>query len=148
MVLFLLNACFTVQTLGHLGQMLQWPRYLHLRDTSEVLLADCAETYAMLAKMITSATRPFRSKKIHLGMDETHGLGHGRYRSIFGQQHDKEPTRIFIDHLCRVNKICADLGLRPCIWRWVIQDPDETSDTGSSISPHSIFSSTATCSSA
>ncbi len=27
-----------IQTLGHLGQMLQWPRYLGLRDTAEVLL--------------------------------------------------------------------------------------------------------------
>lgn len=106
-----------VQTLGHLGQMLQWPRYLHLRDTSEVLLADSAETYAILAKMITTATKPFRSSKIHLGMDETHGLGHGRYHTLFGQHNYKEPTRIFIDHLSRVNQICMDLGLQPCIWR-------------------------------
>lgn len=41
----------TVQTLGHLGQMLQWPRFLGLRDTTEVLLAEWPETYAMLEKV-------------------------------------------------------------------------------------------------
>lgn len=97
--------------------MLQWPRFLHLRDTSEVLLADSAETYAMLRKMITAAVRPFRSKKIHLGMDETHGLGHGRYHTLFGQHAYKDPSRIFIDHLAKVNTICQELNLQPCIWR-------------------------------
>lgn len=105
-----------IQTLGHLGQMLQWPRFLHLRDTSEVLLADAQETYVMVRKMIQAATKPFRTKKIHLGMDETHGLGHGRYHSIFGQYNYKDPTRIFIDHLSRVNAICVEMGLQPCIW--------------------------------
>lgn len=105
-----------IQTLGHLGQMLQWPRFLHLRDTSEVLLADAQETYVMIRKMIQAATKPFRTKKIHLGMDETHGLGHGRYHSIFGQYNYKDPTKIFIDHLSRVNAICIEMGLQPCIW--------------------------------
>ena len=48
---------------------------------------------------------------------QTHGLGHGRYHGVFGQHNYKEPTRIFIDHLSRVNAICLDLGLEPCIWR-------------------------------
>lgn len=105
-----------IQTLGHLGQVLQWPRFLALRDTTEVLLAELPDTYNLLAKMIATATRPFRSKKIHLGQDETHGLGHGRYHSIFGRHNYKDPTRIFIDHLKRVNDICQQLDLQPMIW--------------------------------
>ncbi|KDN49945.1 glycoside hydrolase family 20 protein [Tilletiaria anomala UBC 951] len=105
-----------IQTLGHLGQMLQWPRFVNLRDTTEVLLAEWPETYVMLEKMIAAATSPFRTKKVHLGMDETHGLGRGRYHSIFGQRNYKDPTRIFVEHLQRVNAICKRMGLKPMIW--------------------------------
>ena len=40
-----------IQTLGHLGQMLQWAKYGSLRDTAEVLLAESAETYAFIEKV-------------------------------------------------------------------------------------------------
>jgi len=40
-----------IQTLGHLGQMLQWPKFGTLRDTAEVLLAESAETYAFIEKV-------------------------------------------------------------------------------------------------
>lgn len=105
-----------IQTLGHLGQMLQWPRYLGLRDTAEVLLPEWPETYVMLEKMIKAATAPFRSNKIHLGMDETHGLGHGRYYSIYGHQNNKPGSQIFVEHLEKVNAICQSLQLQPMIW--------------------------------
>jgi N-acetyl-beta-hexosaminidase len=59
-----------IQTLGHLGQILQWPNYASLRDNSEVLLAGSESTYEFIEKMISAATGPFRSKRIHLGMDE------------------------------------------------------------------------------
>jgi N-acetyl-beta-hexosaminidase len=57
-----------IQTLGHLGQILQWPRFQSVKDTSEVLLADCGDTYQLVEKMILASSSPFRSKRIHLGM--------------------------------------------------------------------------------
>ncbi|CAO3600655.1 unnamed protein product [Absidia cylindrospora] len=102
-----------IQTLGHLGQVLQWPNYTHLRDNSEVLLAGSEATYEFIEKMISAATGPFRSKRIHLGMDEAYGLGEGRYRQLFGY---KEPTQIFVYHLQRVMEICSRYGLQPMIW--------------------------------
>ncbi|GAA5832404.1 hypothetical protein JCM11251_006443 [Rhodosporidiobolus azoricus] len=102
-----------IQTLGHLGQMLQWPKYGNLRDTAEVLLAESAETYEFIGKMIHSISSPLRSRRIHIGMDEAHGVSEGRYRQIFGY---KEGTQVFTDHLRRVNKICTDAGLQPMIW--------------------------------
>ncbi|GAA5961938.1 hypothetical protein JCM21900_001154 [Sporobolomyces salmonicolor] len=102
-----------IQTLGHLGQMLQWPKYGHLRDTAEVLLVESAETYAFIDKMIRSVSEPLRSKKIHIGMDEAHGVSEGRYRQIFGY---KESTKVFTDHLRRVNELCKASGLEPMIW--------------------------------
>lgn len=50
--------------------MLQWPKYAHLRDTHEVLLANSEDTYDFIEKTIKAATAPFRTKRIHIGMDE------------------------------------------------------------------------------
>ncbi|BGP17787.1 hypothetical protein JCM10213v2_005829 [Rhodosporidiobolus nylandii] len=102
-----------IQTLGHLGQMLQWPKYGHLRDTAEVLLAESEETYTFIEKMIRSISTPLRSRRIHIGMDEAHGVSEGRYRQLFGF---KEGTQVFVDHLRRVNRICLEAGLEPMIW--------------------------------
>ncbi|ORX91071.1 glycoside hydrolase [Basidiobolus meristosporus CBS 931.73] len=102
-----------IQTLGHLGQILQWPRFSTLRDTGEVLLTRSEETLEFIEKMIKSASAPLRSKRIHIGMDEAHGLGEGRFKQIYGSQ---EGTRIFIEHLQKVNDICKRLGLQPMIW--------------------------------
>ncbi|KAF7727377.1 hypothetical protein EC973_007620 [Apophysomyces ossiformis] len=102
-----------IQTLGHLGQILQWPQYAHLRDNTEVLLAGSEATYEFIEKLIQAAAGSFRSNRIHLGMDEAYGVGEGRYRQLFGY---KEPTEIFVNHLQRVNEICTRLGLQPMIW--------------------------------
>ncbi|KWU41419.1 glycoside hydrolase [Rhodotorula sp. JG-1b] len=102
-----------IQTLGHLGQMLQWPRYGQLRDTPEVLLAESEETYKFIEKMISAISGPLRSKRIHIGMDEAHGVSEGRYRQIFGY---KDSTQVFTAHLRKVNEICRSHGLNPMIW--------------------------------
>ncbi|KAF9131267.1 hypothetical protein BGW39_002050 [Mortierella sp. 14UC] len=102
-----------IQTLGHLGQMLQWPKYHIYRDTNEVLLANWDETYNLIERMITTISSPLRSKRIHVGLDEAAGVGEGRYRQIFGYE---DPTRVFLHHLKRVQDICKRLELRPMIW--------------------------------
>ena len=40
------------------------------KSTSEVLLANLDDTYEFIEKMISAASSPFRSKRIHIGMDE------------------------------------------------------------------------------
>jgi len=102
-----------IQTLAHLEQILQWPAYAKYRDTSGVLLADEDATYELLEKMIRAASEPFRSKRIHIGMDEAMGIGDGRYRAKFGIV---DPFVILNRHLARLNGICKRLGLRPMIW--------------------------------
>lgn len=63
--------------------------------------------------MIKAVTGPLRSKKIHIGMDEAHGVSEGRYRAIFGY---KDSTKVFVEHLHQVNAICGRLDMRPMIW--------------------------------
>ena len=88
-----------IQTLAHLEQILQWPAYREYRDTHGVILAEEERTYELVEKMIAAATAPFRSKRIHLGMDEAHGIGTGRYRQRHGE---KRPFDILNEHLARV----------------------------------------------
>lgn len=102
-----------IQTLGHLGQMLQWPTYGILKDTSDCILPGAQETYTLIAKMIRAVTTGLRSRRIHIGMDEAHGVSEGRYRQLFGY---KDSTKVFVEHLSQVNYICHQLGLKPMIW--------------------------------
>jgi len=102
-----------IQTLAHLEQILQWPAYSDYRDVGGVMLAEEDRTYELLEKMITAACAPFRSKRIHLGMDEAWGIGTGRYRERHGE---KSGFDILNNHLERVRAICQRLGLQPMIW--------------------------------
>lgn len=95
--------------------MLQWPRYNHMQDTSDVLLADSEAVYQFIEKMISTVMAPLRTKRIHIGMDEAWGLGEGRYKH-YNRGPKKEGTKIFTDHLKRVNDICRKLKVKPLIW--------------------------------
>ncbi len=61
-----------IQTLAHLTEALKWNYASGMRDTADILLVGEPETYQFLEKIITAATKPFQSKRIHIGMDEAH----------------------------------------------------------------------------
>lgn len=102
-----------IQTLGHLGQVLKWPYYEKLRDGQTVLMVDEEETYKLIEKMILFWKNALRSKRIHIGMDETHDLGRGKFMDKNGYEHG---FNIFNRHLSKVNDICLKHGLKPLIW--------------------------------
>jgi len=68
-----------IQTLAHLEKFLKWRESAPLRDTSSVLLVGEEKVYTFIEEMIKSATAPFKTKRIHLGMDEAWDLGLGEY---------------------------------------------------------------------
>lgn len=111
--LFGIELCPCIQTLGHLKRVLHWPAYHHLRDNDEVLLADLDETYELLDQMIRAATAPYRSKKIHLGMDEAYGVGLGAHLVYHGYE---DPRSVIGRHLSRVLGICDKYGLNAMMW--------------------------------
>jgi hexosaminidase len=102
-----------VQTLGHLEQILKWAAYSKVRDTGGIILAGEPDTYALIRKMIGCCAQNLRSRRIHIGMDEAHGLGRGRYMDLHGW---RRPFDIFNEHLDTVIGICREHGLRPMIW--------------------------------
>ncbi len=102
-----------IQTLAHLAQALKWNVMAEYRDTEDILLADNEKTYEFIEELIAAASRPFRSKRIHIGMDEAHGLGLGRYLDLYGYQRRFE---IMLRHLEKVLAITQKYGLEPMIW--------------------------------
>ena len=102
-----------IETLAHMEQVLQWPPYFHLRDNDNILLAGNEKTYELIRKMIDAISAPFRTNRIHIGMDEAEHLGTGNYRKLYGMH---EPFDIMNKHLKSVCNICAERKLKPMIW--------------------------------
>lgn len=102
-----------IQTLGHLEKVLRWNAYAPYRDTDDILLAEDEKALALVEKMIRAASAPFRTKRIHLGMDEAEGIGGGVYLRKNGF---RPKLDILSTHFQNVMDICRKLGLKPMIW--------------------------------
>ncbi len=102
-----------IQVLGHMEQYLKWDEGIKYRDTVNILLSDDEDTYDFIKALIKNASKPFRTKKIHLGMDEAGYLGTGVYYKKHGPCDRKE---ILLKHLKRVCKIAENEGLTPVIY--------------------------------
>lgn len=102
-----------IQTYGHLEQYLKWSEAYDIRDTASVLMAEEEATYRFIEDMIVSATAPFKSKRIHIGMDEAWDMGRGKYMNIKGY---KDPFELFTNHLNRVIEITNKYNLKPMMW--------------------------------
>lgn len=102
-----------IQTLAHLHTYLRWPKTKNLRDTEDILMVGTKDTEEFVKKMIQSVSRPFSSKKIHVGMDEADLLGLGQYLRNNGFQ---ERYGIMTSHLDMVSGICREEGLEMMLW--------------------------------
>lgn len=102
-----------IQTLAHLMAALRWYPFASIKDSSDVLLAGDDATYEFIRAELMQCKRCFRSKRIHIGMDEAVGIGRGQYLDKNGYRNSSE---IFTEHLSRVLDICAELDYQPMIW--------------------------------
>ncbi|WP_059173871.1 beta-N-acetylhexosaminidase [Bacillus sp. FJAT-27445] len=102
-----------IQTLAHLTMALKWGYASEIRDTADILLVGEPKTYQFIESMIEAAARPFRTKRIHIGMDEAFQLGLGRYLDVNGYDNRFE---IMNKHLNQVVSIAERYGLKPMIW--------------------------------
>ena len=74
-----------IQTLAHLGTLKRWRAYRHkIFDIDDILLADEPVTYKFIENIFASIEKNFSSRRVHLGFDEAHNIGLGKYKDIHG----------------------------------------------------------------
>lgn len=102
-----------IQTLAHMKAIFRWPVFQKINDCEDILLADEEETYALIEDMFSSINQAFSSKMIHIGMDEAHLLGRGKYQDIHGFT---DYMDIFLKHLKKVSEIAKKYEYELIMW--------------------------------
>lgn len=102
-----------IQTLGHLAAHLRWSTASAYRDTTTVMLVGADETYKLIDAMMRTAKECFRTRRIHLGLDETSDIGRGAYLTKNGY---REGHEIYLEHLAKVCDMAKGHGLSPMMW--------------------------------
>ena len=103
-----------IQTLAHLNQIFRWGEYDAINDTDDILLIDDERTYTLIDNMFRTLSECYASRKIHIGMDEAHMIGRGKYEDRHGAP--KNRADIMLRHLNRVVEIAGKYGYRPMMW--------------------------------
>lgn len=102
-----------IQTLAHLRTAIRWKYMEPMRDTVDNLMVGQKDAVTLVEAMIAHFSRTFRSRRIHLGMDEAVSLGTGRYLRHKGYRNHRE---IIMEHLQITSDLCKKYGLEPMIW--------------------------------
>ncbi len=102
-----------IQTLGHLAYPLRWQEFDDMKESDAVLFVGEDKTYELIDEMIKTMRDCFTSSKIHIGMDEAHGIGLNRYLLKHGYRNRFE---ILSEHLGRVLDICKKYDFAPMMW--------------------------------
>lgn len=102
-----------IQTLAHLNAIFNWNEYTKIKDIDDILALDLDRTYEFIENMIASVSKNIRSRKLHIGMDEAHNIGLGKYldRNGFGDRYE-----LLLNHLCRVCEIAKKHGYEVLMW--------------------------------
>lgn len=102
-----------IQTLAHLGRALKWNCFSEITDFDDILLVGEEKTYDFIEEMIKTMSESIRSRRIHVGMDEAHMLGFGRYFEKYGYT---DRMTLMIQHLARVKEITDKYGYSIMMW--------------------------------
>ncbi len=103
-----------IQTLAHLNQFFMWEHIASkYADIDDVLNVGSDNVKDLLDRMICYLSNTFRSRRIHIGMDEAYNLGRGAYADKNGL---KPKTEIMREHLENMLNICKKHNIRPIIW--------------------------------
>ncbi len=102
-----------IQTLAHLNAIARWPAYAPHMDVGDILLAGDERTYQLIERMFETVSECFSSPYVHIGMDEAHLFGRGRFLDRNGAV---DRTEALLEHLNRVAEIGARHGLSLVMW--------------------------------
>ena len=102
-----------IQTLAHLNAIFLWPEYNQINDIDDILLVNNERTYLLIDRMFKTINEYFTSKTVHIGMDEAHKLGRGKYLDTYGHQ---KTSDIMLNHLNKVNEIANKYKFKLEMW--------------------------------
>ena len=103
-----------VQTLAHLEQFFLWENMAEKYvDIDNILNVSSENVKDLIDRLIKHLSETFRSKRVHIGMDEAYNLGRGRYADENGL---KNKTEIMREHLKNMLEICQKYNVKPIIW--------------------------------
>ena len=71
------------------------------------------KTYEFIDKMFASLSKTFTSRKLHIGLDEAHNVGRGKYLDKNGYRNS---SVVMCEHIDRVVKIAKKYGFEPMMW--------------------------------
>lgn len=97
-----------IQTLAHLGSLLRWRAYRHkIFDIDDILLIDEPQTYELIENVFSTLEKTFSSRRVHLGFDEAHHVGLGKYLDLHGTT---DRYQLLLKHLNKVCEIAKKYG--------------------------------------
>ena len=102
-----------IQTLAHLGTIFKYGAYRGINDFADILLIDEPRTYQLIDNIFATLAENFSSRKVHIGMDEAHMVGLGRYMDKHGICNRHE---LLNKHLAKVVEIAKKYGFEPMMW--------------------------------
>ena len=102
-----------IQTLAHLENMFKWDAYKEINDFKNIMLVGEERTYELIENMIKTLRQCYDTDIVHIGMDEAHMLGLGKYLDKHGYRNRFD---ILNEHLARVIEICEKYNFKPIMW--------------------------------
>ena len=107
-----------IQTLAHLNAIFRWKKFPH--DCDDILLTDDERTYELIENMLSTLSKCFTSRKIHIGMDEANMLGRGRHLDKHGYETVNAIMKRHLERICEIAKkydyelmVWSDMFFRP-----------------------------------
>ena len=103
-----------IQTLAHLNAIFKWNlEYGKINDFNDILLIGEERTYELIENIFKSIRKCFKSNLVHIGMDEAHMVGLGKYLDKHGYHNRFE---ILSMHLKKVVEIADKYNFSPMMW--------------------------------
>lgn len=102
----------SIQCLGHLSRGIQWEAMANLRDTHDTLMVGRDAVYTFIDRMMASIADCFTTKRLDIGMDEAHNMGHGRYKET---NEPRPQFELFCEHLEKVIEIADRYNFKTII---------------------------------
>ena len=100
-----------IQTLGHLEMALKWD-FLP-KESKDILLPDDERSYEFIDRAFASLSESYKSRRIHIGLDEAFGLGCGELLKRNGYE---SAVNIIKRHLARICEIAKKYGYTVLAW--------------------------------